>query len=177
MQRDGCRSDIQANQTRSRFGISGHPGRNPVSQNLILGCIRRKTSATFMRHVHRRFTKQQTFVRDQHIHPPRRQLPRERDKIGLRILPAQRQLQPTLAVLVSVTRAKTATGPRQDRHHVIAKRRKTGIPCGLCSIRRDNHRLVEQQQNDQCRATATQRHGNSHQRRQVAHRTRSGEPG
>ena len=131
-----------------------------------------------MRYLHRRFAKQQAVARDQHIDTSRRQLPRERDKIGLRILAPQRQFQATLAILVAMTRAKTATGPSQNRHYVIAKRRRTGIANGLCIIRRHRHDgLGEQHQHDQCRAMATQGHGNSQQRLEMAHRVLSGEQG
>ena len=69
----------------------------------------------------RRLEQHETFVRLDLVDAPAERLPRQNEVVGLRIVAAQRQLQPALAGQGAVTGAGVAADPRHHRNDVVAE--------------------------------------------------------
>src|SRR5207245_1749743 len=74
----------------------------------------------------------QAFLGLDGVDAARQGIPRQREIINVRVLPAQGKLEPALAVLVAMTRAGVAPRFGENRHDIVAKRH-LGSKCGCRS--------------------------------------------
>ena len=119
-----ARLDVHADQCRLVRVLINHPAANPPQQRLV----RRRagfdalTAAVLDRQ--RGFEQQQAFVRCCGEHAPPASFLHNLGKVGFQVVVKDRQLEAVLPISLGVARARRATGPGQQRHHVTHEGRR-----------------------------------------------------
>ena len=95
---------------------------DPARQRLVILRARLQALAALVSDHRGRLRQQQAQAGIRNLHPPSLRLPRDRQVIRLRIVPEQRQPEPTLPRHRPVAAASVAVRLRKDRHDVIPER-------------------------------------------------------
>jgi hypothetical protein len=107
--------------------VARRPRRDPPPQHAVLRRVGPEALAALVRELGGGLEQQQAAVGVDRVHPPGEKVARQRVVILARVLPAQRQLEAALAVLVSVARPGVATRLGEDGHDVVAEGGGGGI--------------------------------------------------
>ena len=120
-ERDLARSDFKGDDPRITLRWSGAAGGNPFTQHLVFERARFEPLSAAVTNRHCRLEQQQAPFRFEQVDAPARRLTGHDVEISLRIIAAQRQLEPALASQRPVTGARVAAEPGQYRNNVVAK--------------------------------------------------------
>ena len=113
--------DFKPRQRRRGSCVVRAAGENPIVQDRVLQRIYREPPATFVGNPHGGLFQQQARVGIGAVDSPAAKIAHDRGQVEFRILAAQRELEPTLAVLIAVTDSLVAAGLGQHGHHVAAE--------------------------------------------------------
>ncbi len=122
------RGHFETSQTWTGRSIVQTPGRDPVPNDAVFLRIKAESWPAFVTDSACSFQQQQTIIRMHRVSSPSQRVASECNQIGTGRFATQRELEPALAVQISVAGSRVAPGPRENGSHFLL----IGDVCSMC---------------------------------------------